>query len=293
MARTHWVRVPQDRFAVVSCRRARSLTAARSHGTGTVAQSTAVWVDPDWVSSRTNSKPSRHRQWSALQGSGLVAPSRSRKKRRTYDAHSVSYEPVWGQLCRHSRTQSSAVRSVSEVVMRVAAVSISTIRKRRRLALGVQSPRRILVATTNRISSAAVAGRSRKSTVRVRVRPRGRPTGLASIEHLAGHRTSRRPPPRSGTGRPVLGRGLRRRAVLARRPLGRSSGASGTVLRALLPMVPRRPARRLHRLGCPRIEHADYPTAELDDITLLTGTQRAALFGTADPTQAPRHLSMV
>ncbi|WP_270486609.1 ImmA/IrrE family metallo-endopeptidase [Gordonia jacobaea] len=42
-----------------------------------------------------------------------------------------------------------------------------------------------------------------------------------------------------------------------------------------------------------QLDEAGYPTAELDDITLLTGAQRAALFGTADPTRAPRHLSMV
>ena len=48
------------------------------------------------------------------------------------------------------------VRSVSESVMRPVAVSINTMRTRRRLVLGVQSPRLTLVATTNRISSAAV-----------------------------------------------------------------------------------------------------------------------------------------
>ena len=98
-----------------------------------------------------------------------------------YGAHSESKALAYGQCCRQSRSQSCAGHSVSESVTRPSAASMSTIRTRRRLALHVQSPLATLVATTNRISSAAASGRRRKSTTWVEGRPRGGPTGVDPV----------------------------------------------------------------------------------------------------------------
>ena len=122
-------------MAVVSCRRASSLTASRSHGTVTVDQSTAVCrsglggVENEFESV----SPVPVVVGPRVRVGGAV--EESEEAPNVGCAQGVERARV-RPMRRHSRSHSPAGRSVRESVIRPSAVSMSTIKKRRRLVLG-------------------------------------------------------------------------------------------------------------------------------------------------------------